>query len=107
MTYHTRSLFLLLLLLVGILFACSPETVIESPQPSDESIEPVARREPAEVESIEPYGDGGKYKLNFIAPAKPIGPIKFGRAKQGILQSPRYTSYEKLLSAKEVVDLFE
>ena len=60
----------------------------------------------AEVESIEPYGDGGKYKLNFIAPAKPIGPIKFGRAKQGILQSPRYTSYEKLLSAKEVVDLF-
>ena len=53
MTYHTRSLSLLLLLLVGILYACAPETVIESPQPSEESIEPVARREPAKVESIE------------------------------------------------------
>lgn len=61
----------------------------------------------AEVESIEPYGDGGKYRLNFVAPAKPIGPIKFGRAKQGTLRSPRYTSYEKLLSAKEVMDFFE
>lgn len=61
----------------------------------------------AEVESIEPYGDGGKYKLNFAAPAKSIEPIKFGKAKIGTLQSPRYTSYEKLLSAKEVVDLFE
>lgn len=60
----------------------------------------------AEVESIEPYGDGGKYKLNFVAPAKPIGPIKFGGGKQGTLQSPRYTTYEKLLSAKEVMELF-
>ncbi len=50
MTYHARSF---LLLLLGILFACSPETVIESTRPSDESIEPVARREPAKVESID------------------------------------------------------
>lgn len=61
----------------------------------------------AEVESIEPYGDGGKYKLNFTAPAKPIGPIKFGGGKQGTLQSPRYTSYKKLLEAKDVVSLFK
>jgi len=60
----------------------------------------------AKVESIEPYGDGGKYKLNFVAPAEPIGPIKYGRATQGILQSPRYTSYEKLKFAKELMDLF-
>ncbi|MEA1890918.1 MAG: GIY-YIG nuclease family protein, partial [Pseudomonadota bacterium] len=60
----------------------------------------------AEVESIEPYGDGGKYRLNFVAPAKPIGPIKFGKAKKGVMQSPRYTSYEKLISAKELMDLF-
>jgi len=60
----------------------------------------------AEVESIEPYGDGGKYKLNFVTSAEPIGPIVFGGAKQGTLQSPRYTTYEKLLSAKEVLDLF-
>ncbi len=61
----------------------------------------------AEVESIEPYGDGGKYKLNFVAQAKSIGPIKFGGGKQGTLQSPRYTTYEKLLTAKDVMSLFQ
>lgn len=60
----------------------------------------------AEVDSIEPYGDGEKYKLNFVSPAKPIGPIEFKGGKQGTLQSPRYTTYEKLLSAKEVMELF-
>lgn len=60
----------------------------------------------AEVDSIEPYGDGEKYKLNFVSPAQPIGPIKYGSAKQGILQSPRYTSYNKLQSAQELMDLF-
>ena len=60
----------------------------------------------AEVVSIEPYGDGGKYKLNFVSPARPIGPIKFKGGKQGTLQGPRYTTYEKLLSANEVMDLF-
>lgn len=61
----------------------------------------------AEVESIEPYGDGGKYKLNFVATAVPIGPIKFSGGKQGILQSSRYTTYDKLLSAKDVMELFK
>jgi len=61
----------------------------------------------AEVESIEPYGDGGKYKLNFVGPAKPIGPIAFGKAKQGSMQSTRYTSYEELQAAKVLTDLFE
>lgn len=61
----------------------------------------------AQVESIEPYGDEGKYKLNFGASAKPIGPIKFGKAKPGTLQSPKYTTYKKLLSAKVVMDLFK
>jgi len=60
----------------------------------------------AEVESIEPYGDGGKYKLNFVSPAKPIGPIKFKGGKESILRNPKYTTYDKLLSAKEVMDLF-
>lgn len=60
----------------------------------------------AEVESIEPYGDGGKYKLNFAAPARKIGPIVFGKAKSGVLQAPRYTTYEKLQTAKEINDLF-
>ncbi|MFO1389123.1 GIY-YIG nuclease family protein [Cellvibrio sp.] len=61
----------------------------------------------AEVASIEPYGDGGKYKLNFAAPARPITPIPFGQAKSGSMQSPRYTNIDKLLSAKTVAEMFE
>lgn len=60
----------------------------------------------AEVESIESYGDGGKYRLNFKSKAKQIEPIKYGKAKKGLLQSSRYTTYEKLTSAKELMDLF-
>lgn len=60
----------------------------------------------AEVASIEPYGDGGKYKLNFKAPAQPIGPIKYGDAKAGAMQSARYTTYEKLIKAKTLMELF-
>ena len=60
----------------------------------------------AEVESIEPYGDGEKYKLNFKAPAKEVGPILYGNAKQGSMQSPRYTTFSKLIKAKILDDLF-
>lgn len=60
----------------------------------------------AEVESIEPYGDGGKYKLNFKAPAKQIEPIKHKGGKQGTLQGPRYTSFHKLKESKEMADIF-
>ena len=60
----------------------------------------------AEVESIEPYGAGGKYKLNFVAPAKPIGPIEYGDAPKGTMQGPKYTTYEKLMSAKKLMDLY-
>lgn len=62
----------------------------------------------AEVESIEAYGDGGKYQLNFKSPAKKIDqPIAFGQAKAGSLQGPRYTDLETLLKAKTVKDIFE
>jgi hypothetical protein len=60
----------------------------------------------AEVESIEAYGDGGKYKLNFKSPAKKITPIEFGKAKSGSLQGPRYTDLDTLLNAKTIKDLF-
>jgi hypothetical protein len=60
----------------------------------------------AEVASIEPYGDGGKYKLNFSAPPKAIEPVTFGSAKSGAMQSPRYTNLEKLLTSKTIADLF-
>ncbi|MHB9140859.1 MAG: GIY-YIG nuclease family protein [Paludibacter sp.] len=60
----------------------------------------------AEVDTIEAYGDGGKYKLNFKSAATQIEPIKFGNAKTGSLQSTRYTSFEKLMKAKSVKELF-
>ncbi len=60
----------------------------------------------APVASIEPYGENGKYKLNFAEPAKQIGPIVFGDAIPGSMQSSRYTSLKKLLKAKKLTDLF-
>ena len=59
----------------------------------------------AEVESIEPYGDGEKYKLNFKAPAIKIKPIE-QEGKNVSLQAPRYTSIEKLLNAKNMHEVF-
>ena len=60
----------------------------------------------APVASIEPYGEEGKYKLIFGEPAKPIGPIPFADAPQGSMQSPRYTTFDKLMKAKKLMDLF-
>lgn len=60
----------------------------------------------APVKQIEPFGDSGKYRLVFSAPASKIGPIPFGDATTGSMQGPRYTSYAKLKTAKKVTDLF-
>ncbi|MDZ4258507.1 MAG: GIY-YIG nuclease family protein [Gemmatimonadales bacterium] len=61
----------------------------------------------ARVERIEPYGDGGKYRLVFAEPTKPLPePIPFADAPQGSMQGPRYTSLARLQSAKRVADLF-
>jgi hypothetical protein len=60
----------------------------------------------APVARIEPYGEQGKFKLIFAEPAKPIGPIPFADAPQGSMQGPRYTSFEKLIKAQKLTDLF-
>jgi len=60
----------------------------------------------APVERIEPYGDGGKYRLIFSEPAKETKPIPFGSAVLGSMQGPRYTSLAKLLAASSVAELF-
>lgn len=60
----------------------------------------------APVDRIEPYGESGKYKLIFSESAKAIGPIMFGNAAAGSMQSTRYTNFEKLKSAKTLKDLF-
>lgn len=61
----------------------------------------------AEVDTIEAYGDGRKYKLNFKGEPIAIKPIPFRAAKTGSLQSSRYTSLEKMLKVKTVKELFE
>lgn len=60
----------------------------------------------ASVKQIEPYGDNGKYRLVFAAPATKIGPIPFGDATSGTMQGPRYTTYAKLIAARKITDLF-
>jgi hypothetical protein len=60
----------------------------------------------AEVDSIEAYGDGTKYKLNFKGKAIKINPINFVGAKSGTMQGPRYTNLDKLLNAKKWQDVF-
>jgi hypothetical protein len=60
----------------------------------------------APVARIEPYGEQGKYKLIFAEPAKPLGPIPFADSPQGSMQGPRYTSFDKLMRAKKLTDLF-
>ncbi len=61
----------------------------------------------AEVRAIEPWKDTSKFVLYFREPAKPIEPIPF--VKGGHLksfQSLRYTSIDKLRSAKTIDDIW-
>ena len=60
----------------------------------------------AKVARIESYGEGGKYKLVFDGKAQKITPIPLGKAPRGIMQGPRYTTRDKLLKAKKVMDAF-
>ena len=59
----------------------------------------------APVDRIEPYGEGGKYKLVFSEKAQPLGPIPFGDAPRGAMQGTRYTTSEKLKAAKKLSDV--
>jgi hypothetical protein len=61
----------------------------------------------APVKSIEPWKDTAKFVLNFSEPAHPIGPlalVKGGRVKAP--QSIRYTTYDRLMKAKNLDDVF-
>ncbi len=61
----------------------------------------------AEVSKIEKYKDTSKYIVYFKDSAKDIGPIKLTTGKSGIApQAPRYTTYEKLIKAKKLEDIF-
>ena len=61
----------------------------------------------APVKSVEPWKDSGKYVVNFSEPAQAIGPIplvKGGRVKAP--QAPRYASRQRLLTAKNLDDIW-
>jgi hypothetical protein len=60
----------------------------------------------AKVARIEPYGEEGKYKLIFEGKAAEIPKIPLGDAPKGTMQGPRYTTREKLLKAKKVMEAF-
>ena len=59
----------------------------------------------APVDRIEPYGDSGKYKLIFSKRAQLLGPIPRGDTPAGVIQAPRYTTFEKLKAAKTLKDV--
>ncbi|MGE5604854.1 MAG: hypothetical protein ACM3YE_04090 [Bacteroidota bacterium] len=59
----------------------------------------------AEVDRIEKHKPTGKYIVYFKGPAKKIGPIKLTDKKRAIF-SPRYTTFEKLLKAKKIEEVF-
>lgn len=61
----------------------------------------------APVQRIEPYGEGGKYRLVFSEPARGITPIPFGDAPQGTMQGPRYVSKARLDVARSVRELMQ
>ena len=61
----------------------------------------------ARVKSIEPWKETGKFELEFSEPAKEIAHIpmvKGGRVQN--FQSPRYTTFGRLMAAKSLDDLW-
>jgi hypothetical protein len=60
----------------------------------------------APIEKIELFGEAGKYQLVFAEPATKLDqPIPLGSAIPGAVQGPRYTTYARLMAAKQVTDL--
>ncbi|MEM5297058.1 GIY-YIG nuclease family protein [Burkholderia sp. JPY481] len=56
----------------------------------------------AEIASIEPYADSGKYMLRFKGPATAIGPIPRLENSEVNMQSARYALRQKLLNAGDL-----
>lgn len=58
------------------------------------------------VDRIEPYGESSKYRVFFSEKAQEIEPIPFSDAPPGSMQGLRYTTFEKLKTAKKLSDVF-
>ena len=62
----------------------------------------------APVARIEQYGDKGKYKLDFSENPIELNPhVSLGNNSNLAIQGPRYTSFEKLLAARTLSDLYK
>jgi hypothetical protein len=59
----------------------------------------------AEVQSIEPYGETGKYKVNFKSAATLLPRVSYDGINGNHIQSSRYTTKAKLLAARVISDL--
>jgi hypothetical protein len=60
----------------------------------------------APIAAIEPFGDEGKYKIVFAGPPVELqNPVPFGDAPSGAMQGSRYTSFDKLQSARSIKEL--
>ena len=60
----------------------------------------------APVRSVEPWGDSGKFVVNFEAAAQEIDPIRLvGHGRAAGIQGPRYTTKARLDAAKDVTEL--
>ena len=60
----------------------------------------------AEIERIEPYGNEGKYKLIFKKQAQELQPSVENKHPRVLIQSRRYTNFQKLRQSKYVADLW-
>lgn len=60
----------------------------------------------AEIASIVPYNNTGKYKIIFKEPAKQIQPIPRSDASTVSMQSARYALHEKLMAAKTLDEVW-
>lgn len=56
----------------------------------------------AEIDSIEPYGPEGRYRINFKEKAKEVTLIPFGTAKGGAMQGPRFCTWEQLQNCTDL-----
>lgn len=62
----------------------------------------------AAVDRIEPYDEGGKYRVIFSGPAEELPErIPYADAPRGTLQGPRYASLARLRSAHKLMDVFK
>lgn len=61
----------------------------------------------AEIDSIEPYGDGKKYRVNFASICKTDGIFKVGNRSRVDMLNPRYANYRILAGASDMDELFE